>query len=307
MGDFYRNAHELRDFWEMDGAKKIESNSRLVNVTRRLMNDGYLNQLDMKAPQIVVKIVSHALGARQMEKMINYLGREGSLGFETESRDSVKDKSEVKELVSEWRKDFLSKDAYGKSRGVKDVTHMVLSVGGPADLDRASQATRSFLVENFGAGGYKYVFVAHTDTRHLHFHVAVHNQSLFGNRLYFDKADLFTLRSEYARHLSALGIERVATFRKDRVEILEKMQAGKEGIKENSSWYQNKLNESDKKVIKKDIQKFMKKYRKDLKEMRQFITDYNKVSSPNDRQRMSSSLKKINELLKASKSKTLGF
>jgi len=115
------------------------------------------------------------------------------------------------------------------------------------------------------------------------------------------------LRSEYARHLSALGIERVATFRKDRVEILEKMQAGKEGIKENSSWYQNKLNESDKKVIKKDIQKFMKKYRKDLKEMRQFITDYNKVSSPNDRQRMSSSLKKINELLKASKSKTLGF
>lgn len=119
-----------------------------------------------------------------------------------------------------------------KMRGVADTTHILFSVGGKPNVKKATEATRNFLQENLKGAGFRYVMVTHNDTNNLHFHIVVHNHSLLekSQRLYFDKADLFVLRKEYARHLKSFGINRESTLRKDRPNILEGIQKGVENI-----------------------------------------------------------------------------
>lgn len=128
-----------------------------------------------------------------------------------------------------------------KIRGANDTTHVMLSVGGKPDPTQATRATRKFLQENLAAAGFKYAFVRHDDTSNLHFHVVIKSRGEFGQRLRFDKPDLFILRQEYARCLTEMGIERVATKRLDRTAEIEKVKADLKQIKENDSWYKNQL------------------------------------------------------------------
>jgi hypothetical protein len=140
---------------------------------------------------------------------------------------------------------FILKKQSLQIRGVNDAMHILLSVGGSPDEKAATQATQIFLKNNIEANGFKYAFVKHNDTENLHYHIVIKSRSVFGNNLRFDKADLFTLRQEYARELSMNGISRVATMRKDRKEVLEKIKKNIEYIKEDKSWYQSKIS-SDK-------------------------------------------------------------
>jgi hypothetical protein len=125
--------------------------------------------------------------------------------------------------------------------GAKDTTHIIFSIGGVPSEKAATEATRNFLQENFAANGFKYAFVKHNDTDNLHYHLVVKNKNVFEKRLRFDKADLFILRQEYARHLSDKGIERVSTLRMDREEVLEKAKKNIDLLKGNNSWYQQQL------------------------------------------------------------------
>lgn len=136
----------------------------------------------------------------------------------------------------------------------KDTTHIILSIGGEGhDLKRATEATRRFLRENFESQGYRYLFVAHADTDNLHFHVVLKNKNeLTGKNIQFDKADLFTLRHDFAYHLQIMGIKRVATLRRDRVVTLQAIQEQKEQLFERHKTYKEK--QSNNKPI--NVQKY---------------------------------------------------
>jgi hypothetical protein len=131
----------------------------------------------------------------------------------------------------------------------KDTVHMVLSVGGQHDEKgrfRAKKAVREYLAKNYGEVGYRYMFVEHNDTDNLHYHVILKGANeLTGKQLSFDKADLFIQRGEFAQELEKQGIERSATLRRDRQQVLEKVEKGVEQLHERQSWYQNSLEKSD--------------------------------------------------------------
>jgi hypothetical protein len=131
----------------------------------------------------------------------------------------------------------------------RDTIHMVLSVGGQHDEKgrfRAKQAVREYLAKNYGEIGYRYMFVEHNDTDNLHYHVILKGANeLTGKQLSFDKADLFIQRGEFAQELEKQGIERSATLRRDRQQVLEKVEKGVEQLHERQSWYQNSLEKGD--------------------------------------------------------------
>ena len=88
------------------------------------------------------------------------------------------------------------------------------------------------------------MFVAHDDTDNLHFHVIVKNKNIIdGKRLQFDKADLFTLRHDFAYHLKQMGIKRVATLRRDRIITLKSIKAQKEELFEHHEIFKEKYAE----------------------------------------------------------------
>ena len=307
MGVFAEQTKGNSSFFEdrVRSRKNLQPNNPVyINIASRLTNSNYLQSLDSKSPQVVLKIISKALGSAQISNVLDYLAREKEdekLECEDDKGSILHNQKDRKDLLERWEKDFLSKESYDKQawkleemhkmekklehlaykkdrqglsqdelsdlihleeciakkfkynakgekldlkiRGVSDTTHILLSVGGKPDVEKATQATRNFLQENFKGAGFRFVFVKHNDTNNLHFHVVVHNRSLLekNKRLYFDKADLFMLRKEYSRHLSNLGISREATLRKDRPNVLEKIKQGTETLRERNSWFQEKI------------------------------------------------------------------
>jgi hypothetical protein len=156
-----------------------------------------------------------------------------------------------------------------------DTAHVLLSVGGKPNEKKATQSTRKFLKDNFSTNGFKYIFVKHSDTDNLHFHVVIKNKSVFGKNLRFDKSDLFALRQEYSRALSMNGIERVATLRKDRTQVIENLQKNIGSIKERDTWYHNQLKKEPEKNKGKDKSKNfnMFSYRSGLLKQTQYLIE----------------------------------
>jgi hypothetical protein len=73
-------------------------------------------------------------------------------------------------------------------------------------------AVKNFAREEFGLK-HRYAMVLHTDEPHPHVHVVVKAVSEQGVRLHIRKATLREWRSEFARHLRALGLAANATPR----------------------------------------------------------------------------------------------
>ncbi len=197
-----------------------------------------------------------------------------------------------------------------KVRVADDTSHVLLSVGGMPDEKKATQAVRKFLKDNLSASGFKYIFVKHADTNNLHYHVSVKNKSVFGKNLRFDKADLFVLRQEFARSLSIQGIERVATLRKDRTEILEKVKKDITNIKERDSWYQNQLKKDPESHLIKDKSRNFDvfSYRAGLLKQTQYLADKIKIEIKNyngkDKESLKEDLKYIKSFQQEIKTQT---
>ena len=370
MGVFALQTQEYSDFFDkkVRGRRQNNETSGYYSIGNRLKDLSYLSALNSKDPQAVMKIISSALGKRQINNVMDYICREKEeekLACEDDQGRVFSGKEERQQLLKEWEKDFLSKESYDKQawkleelhkmeerferlgykkekgtitktelsdlahleecisekftynkdgkkvdlkmRGVADTTHILFSVGSKPDLKKATEATRSFLQENFKAVGFRYIMVTHNDTDNLHFHVVVHNRNLLEKtqRLYFDKSDLFVLRKEYAKHLKSFGIKRESTLRKDRPNILESIKDGVERLYERKSWFQSKVIDSDKsnknvyvaksallKQVQNSIKKIeyelkktniiegqkLKKYLKEVREIKADITKSSQVS-----------------------------
>jgi Relaxase/Mobilisation nuclease domain. len=309
MEIFESHAQEL-DLWKKPRKVLDESNNKIYSGTSsynsRLYNLKYLKSLSSQAPQVVIKIKSHAAGKAQIRNVLDYVSREkfsdkDTLEMEDDQGRQYKDREEREKLLKEWSRDFVSKEQYDRQswktdeihkmeaekekleyfsqsralskdeakilkqlddciknkykisangqmvdlavKGVRDTTHIIMSVGGQPNEKDALEATRNFLQENIKAAGYQYTFVMHNDTNNLHCHLVVNNRNVLDKdkKLFFDKADLFSLRQQYAEHLKNMGVTREATLRRDREAVMELISKRQENLKEQNSGINKKL------------------------------------------------------------------
>lgn len=133
----------------------------------------------------------------------------------------------------------------------RDFTHIVLSSGGDnPDINKTQKAVDNFLVEQFLSKGFEYVYVMHNDTEHLHFHVMLKNHNhVTKKNLSFDKHDLYALRQEFTSQLDRYGIDRTATYRKERIQNRDKVDQGMIKFEKGVSWYLSRLRKNDKDEI----------------------------------------------------------
>src|SRR5437762_1770342 len=92
--------------------------------------------------------------------------------------------------------------------------------------EKVREAVRNFAREEFW-GQHRYAFVLHTDEPHPHVHLVMKAVSEQGVRLNIKKATLRHWRTEFAHHLTLLGVAANATERAVRGETRK---AKKDGI-----------------------------------------------------------------------------
>jgi type IV secretory pathway VirD2 relaxase len=154
---------------------------------------------------------------RSVARHLNYIGRYGELGLETDSRDHVHGRGAGQALLTDWDLDLEGdrRDAElsaVQERAPKLVHKIMLSMPPGTPPKGVFAAARNFAREEFGLK-HRYALVLHTDEPHPHVHLVVKAVSEQGVRLNISKAKLREWRREFARHLRDKGIAANATER----------------------------------------------------------------------------------------------
>lgn len=229
---------------------------------KRFSDQDYINQFDnqnfTQAKNLVVKILPVKKAPKtlnNLRRQILYIGKlleseeKKSLDSKLPDRDKTTKlydqdfnlitKEEVKNITKDWIKDFKDGEALSH--------HVLLSIGGKEDKNKALSVTKLFLEDTFRSQGYDYFFAAHNDTPNDHFHVIIKKKNNLGKNLRFNKNDTFLLRQKYAQYLEKVGIKRQILARRDQKIIIKKVEEMEEHLKNNNSWYQSKLNKGNQK------------------------------------------------------------
>lgn len=224
-------------------AKKAkEERPPRLSRAHRLADPAYRAQCLSGAPQAVVKVVSH-LRFESVHNCLSYISRKGELSLETELGESVQGPEAIRAYYERWREDFEA-GKKGSKRPPRHATHLILSakcLNSDHNARLVLSAARQLLHERFGAIGYEFALIMHRDTAHPHVHVVINNYNQEHGKLRLNQPELEALRSDFAKQLARRGIEAVATRRLDRPHTIERVLSGKEGTKENKSWYRATL------------------------------------------------------------------
>lgn len=298
-----------RPWWRKQRRDGLQEEMAPILNAMRLRSHGYLQQTRSGKPEVVVKIVSGAMGKGAVKNIVDYIARDADymrgdgqeiVPLETQDGEILKTEEERDALIREWAADFEAPERYKRQAwkqeliqrleyerrqlgyqqvrtglsgreetrlaelnlalktmrykqggkvinlnitAPKDTIHMLLSVGGQGHkTEAAKEAVRQFLNDNFGSNGGEYLIAQHTDTENLHYHVILKARNrMTGERLQFDKEDLFNLRQEFTYQLTMMGIERAATLRQDRVATYESIRKQRETMETNLGWYESKV------------------------------------------------------------------
>ena len=171
-----------------------------------------------RTPEVMVKVSGGARTARGVGQHVDYIGREGELGIETDDEERLRGEGFEKALLKDWRLDLDAQQAralYSGAPGRKTpklVHNIVLSMPAGTPPDKLLKAVRKFAQEQF-ALTHRYAMALHTDQGSPHVHLVVKAMSEQGERLNIRKATLREWRQEFARHLREQGIGANATER----------------------------------------------------------------------------------------------
>jgi Relaxase/Mobilisation nuclease domain len=159
---------------------------------------------------------------RSVARHLNYIGRYGELGLETDSGDHVQGRGAGQALLADWDLDLDANRreaelAPALGRAPKLVHKIMLSMPPGTPPKGVLAAARTFAREEF-ALKHRYAVVLHTDEPHPHVHLVVKAVPEQGVRLNISKATLRGWRREFARHLREEGIAANATERSVRGE-----------------------------------------------------------------------------------------
>lgn len=170
------------------------------------------NRVARGATEVMVKITGFGKGAGHVKAHLDYITRNGKMEMENDRGEVFTGKEDVKELFSDWKKDFSDGE---RRKNQRDTMHMVLSMPEGTDSESVKRAVREFTKDTFG-GKHEYVFVLHTDEPHPHCHVTVKCKGFDGTRLNPRKADLQQWREGFADKLRDQGVDAEATPRGSR-------------------------------------------------------------------------------------------
>jgi len=171
-----------------------------------------------RAPEVMVKVLTKdSNNLRSVARHLNYIGRYGELGLETDDGDHLQGRRAGQALVADWDLDLDAdrRDAElspARERAPKLVHKIMLSMPPGTPPKGVLAAARNFAREEF-ALKHRYALVLHTDEPHPHVHLVVKAVSEQGVRLNVSKATLRGWRREFARHLRDQGISANATER----------------------------------------------------------------------------------------------
>ena len=171
-----------------------------------------------RTPEVMVKVSGGARTVRGVGQHVDYIGREGELGIETDDEERLQGEGFEKALLKDWRLDLDAQQTralYSGTPGRKTpklVHNIVLSMPAGTPPDKLLKAARKFAQEQF-ALTHRYAMALHTDQRSPHVHLVVKAISEQGERLNIRKATLREWRKEFARHLREQGIAANATER----------------------------------------------------------------------------------------------
>lgn len=171
-----------------------------------------------RTPEVMVKVLTKdSNNLRSVARHLDYIGRYGELGLETDDGNQVQGRDAGRALVADWDLD-LDADrrdtelAPARERAPKLVHKIMLSMPPGTPPKGVLAAARNFAREEF-ALKHRYALVLHTDEPHPHAHLVVKAVSEQGVRLNISKAKLREWRREFARHLRDQGIAANATER----------------------------------------------------------------------------------------------
>lgn len=223
----------------------------------RLANPGYIKACHSKAPEAMVKVVPNPPHGSQVLRLFEYVARKdadekiletepGLEGIEQkpalmlENQDGleIQGEAEIKELYKEWAADFESKT---KDKNPRHVMHLVLSAKAkatPETRQKVLDAARRVAKKRFP--NQKFVLGLHQDggKPHVHLVVACNGIEKGSPKLRVGPSEIMQLRTDFARELTFEGLKHVATLRKDRPHIQEKVRNGEERLKpERRYWF----------------------------------------------------------------------
>ncbi len=240
--------------------------TNFIGFSSRFRDDTYTQQINYHnssfepRKSLVIKILPASLSPKNLESLkrqVLYIGKLlevevvksanmdeelTKLNKQTQLYDhnfKILDKSEVENITKTWVKGIEDGEVVSR--------HILLSIGGKEDKNKALAVTKLFLEDVFRSKGYDYFFAAHYDTENDHFHVVVKKRNNLGQNLRFNKNDTFILRQKYADYLEKVGIKRQVLARRDQKQVLQKIDEKEEHLKNNNSWYQARLNKGNQK------------------------------------------------------------
>lgn len=171
-----------------------------------------------RTPEVMVKVLAKdSNNLRSVARHLNYIGRQGNLELETDDGDRLQGRDAGQQLVENWDIDLDqdrrdSRLSAGRGRAPKLVHKIMLSMPPETPAKGVLEAARNFAREEF-AFTHRYALALHTDEPHPHVHLVVKAMSEQGERLNIRKAMLRQWRSDFARHLRAVGVPANATHR----------------------------------------------------------------------------------------------
>ncbi|QTP58238.1 relaxase/mobilization nuclease domain-containing protein [Billgrantia antri] len=164
----------------------------------------------MDKPEVVVRIVSNAYDAVQVESDLLRISKNGAVEIEDESGQFSFTEDMVRDLAKDWSR-FQGR----QRKNTRYTTNIVLSMPAGTEPQALKKASQAFAKRQFGQN-YQYVMALHTDTDNPHVQLTVRNLGHDGCRLHVKKGDPQDWREAFAVELERVGIEAKATLRATR-------------------------------------------------------------------------------------------
>ena len=217
------------------------------------------------APQAMVKVAGWANTSGSVKAMLEYISRvkdkddREAVELENESGERLSGKTEIREMLEEWKPDFKRKSA----KAVKAPRHAVhLIFSAKAELDRSNiertlRAARRTLKQHFADKGYRFAVGVHQDGKFPHVHAVVKTVSEDDQqtKLRLGPKELFKVRKTLAEELTREGLtheasrqpskiqkKRPSIFKGDRPDILKRTEAVVGNLKKEQRQFERRLN-----------------------------------------------------------------
>jgi len=190
----------------------------------------HIDRTVRRVPEVVIKVSGGARTLKGVGGHMDYIGRKGKLGLETDDGERVQGKGFQAQLLQAWD---LALDTYWRQtarsvnprRRPKLVHNLIFSMPPGTPPDKVLKAVRT-LALNEWQERHRYALALHVDEPHPHVHVVLKAVSERGKRLHIRKATLRSWRAQFASNLRELGVAANATERAVRGETRSSVRDG---------------------------------------------------------------------------------